>query len=159
MQNNESITFIPVVRFSSVVVLDESFRVLLVCEQKPGIEGLWNTPGGGDEPGELPVQAAKRELYEETGLKNLEPQFLETFLWHGDRGDILMCHVFVLQVNSRIQIAPVFTEEILEVRWFKKLEFDRMYENQKIRTELTKIFVESAFRYAQAQTVQPGESL
>lgn len=157
--SSESITFIPVVRFSSVVVLDESFRVLLVCEQKPGIEGLWNTPGGGDEPGELPVQAAKRELYEETGLKNLEPQFLETFLWHGDRGDILMCHVFVLQVNSSIQIAPVFTEEILEVRWFYKLEFDQMYENHKIRTEFTKIFVESALRYVQTQTVQPGESL
>ena len=94
MNHDQDLNFIPVIRFSSVVVFDESLRVLLVCERKAGIEGLWGTPGGGDEPGEIPVQAAKRELYEETGLKNIELSLLETLLWHGDRGDILMCHIF-----------------------------------------------------------------
>lgn len=41
-----------------------SGRVLLL--QKPG--GYWETPGGHLEPGESPLQAALRELYEETGL-------------------------------------------------------------------------------------------
>ena len=157
MPDEESIVFIPVVRFSSVVVFDESLRVLLVCERKAGFEGLWGTPGGGDEPGEIPVQAAKRELYEETGLKNVELELLETLLWHGDRGEILMCHIFFAQVHSSVHVAPVVTDEISEVGWFDQRAFKTMYENRMIRTPHTKIFVETAFRHIQAQTRNSGE--
>jgi 8-oxo-dGTP pyrophosphatase MutT (NUDIX family) len=155
--HDQPLNLIPVVRFSSIVVLDESLRILLVCEAKPGLEGLWNTPGGGDEPGEMPIHAAKRELYEETGLTNVEPRFLETFLWHGDRGDILMCHVFLVRVDSSVDISPVHTDEILEVRWFDKFEFDNMYEDHMIRTDFTKLFVESALNHVRTSPVDPGE--
>ncbi len=158
VRHEQDLNFIPVVRFSSVVVFDESLRVLLVCERKAGIEGLWGTPGGGDEPGEIPVQAAKRELYEETGLKNIELELLETLLWHGDRGDILMCHIFLAQVHSSLHIAPVFTDEILEVGWFDQETFKTMYENRMIRSQNSKMFVETAFRYVQAQKKNSGES-
>lgn len=156
MEYDQQINLIPVVRFSSVVVFDESLRMLLVHEAKPGLEGLWSTPGGGDEPGELPVHAAKRELYEETGLTNVESQFLETFLWRGNRGDLLMCHVFLVQIHSSVEIAPVQTDEILEARWFDKLEFDQLYEQKMIRTHFTKLFVESALDHVQA-SLHPGE--
>lgn len=48
-----------------VLIQDESGRVLL---QKRGDDGLWGTPGGGLEPGEDFLTAARRELWEETGL-------------------------------------------------------------------------------------------
>lgn len=158
MKHDQNLNFIPVIRFSSVVVFDESLRVLLVCERKAGIEGLWGTPGGSDEPGEIPVQAAKRELYEETGLENIELELLETLLWHGDRGDILMCHVFLAQIHSSLHIAPVFADEILEVGWFDQETFKTMYENRMIRSRNSKIFVETAFRHVSAQTKNSGES-
>jgi 8-oxo-dGTP diphosphatase len=150
MNQDQNLNLVPAVRFSSVVVLDESLRILLVREGKSGLEGLWNTPGGGDEVGELPIDAAKRELYEETGLSHREPQFLETFLWRGDRGDTLMCHVFLARVHSSVALAPAFTDEILGVHWFDKLEFDTMYEDQMIRTPFTKLFIESALSYVQS---------
>lgn len=150
MNHDQDLNLIPFVRFSSVVVLDKSLRILLVREGKSGLEGLWNTPGGGDEAGERPIDAAKRELCEETGLSNVEPQFLETFLWRGDRGDTLMCHVFLVRVNSSVALAPVFTNEILEVRWFDKLAFDTMFTDQMIRTPFTKLFIESALSYVQS---------
>ncbi|MBB5233722.1 NUDIX domain-containing protein [Deinococcus budaensis] len=49
-----------------VLLQDESGRVLL---QQRGDSGLWGTPGGGLEPGEDFLTAARRELLEETGLE------------------------------------------------------------------------------------------
>ncbi|HEY4454206.1 MAG TPA: NUDIX domain-containing protein, partial [Pseudonocardiaceae bacterium] len=52
-----------------VLCLDERNRVLLLRWHDP-FDGtsLWDMPGGGIDPGETPLAAARRELREETGL-------------------------------------------------------------------------------------------
>jgi 8-oxo-dGTP pyrophosphatase MutT (NUDIX family) len=58
-------------RAARIFVLDDERRVLLVHERRDiGSDRThWITPGGGVEPGESLVQAAVREVYEETGLR------------------------------------------------------------------------------------------
>jgi 8-oxo-dGTP pyrophosphatase MutT (NUDIX family) len=52
-----------------VVCVDDEGRVLLMCWRDPADGHLvWEPPGGGIEEGERPVDTARRELTEETGL-------------------------------------------------------------------------------------------
>ena len=44
-------------------------RVLLVRRGKPPREGLWSLPGGAQHLGERAEAAARRELFEETGIE------------------------------------------------------------------------------------------
>ena len=58
--------FRPAVR---VICVDASARILMMRWRDP-YDGsyLWEPPGGGIDPGETPIEAARRELTEETGL-------------------------------------------------------------------------------------------
>lgn len=52
-----------------VILVDPDDRVLLFEDSDPGLPGVrwWVTPGGGIDPGESEVEAAVREIAEETG--------------------------------------------------------------------------------------------
>lgn len=54
---------------SRLLVLDEEDRLLLMKTVAPDTSRFarWITPGGGVDPGETHVEAAVRELHEETG--------------------------------------------------------------------------------------------
>jgi ADP-ribose pyrophosphatase YjhB (NUDIX family) len=54
---------------SRLLVLDEGDRLLLMKTVAPDTSRFarWITPGGGVDPGETHVEAAVRELHEETG--------------------------------------------------------------------------------------------
>ncbi|MEV4231853.1 NUDIX domain-containing protein, partial [Streptomyces bobili] len=56
-------------RAARVVCLDTARRVLPLRWRDP-FDGnlLWEPPGGGAEPGGTPLEAARRELAEQTGL-------------------------------------------------------------------------------------------
>jgi 8-oxo-dGTP pyrophosphatase MutT (NUDIX family) len=55
-------------RAARVVCFDPQSRVLLMCWRDPVSERhTLEPPGGGIEPGEQPIDAARRELLEETG--------------------------------------------------------------------------------------------
>ena len=68
-------------RTSRLILLDGDGRVLLfrvedatvVRRDEPLLTAYWMTPGGSLEPGEDHAAAARRELWEETGMTGVEP--------------------------------------------------------------------------------------
>ena len=78
----------------------------------------WETQGGHIEPGETPLEAAKRELWEESGAVEytIEPLF---DYWAGDDDDWATGVVFRAQIEK---LEPISEDsEMAEVRLFEAL--------------------------------------
>lgn len=77
---------------SRVVLVSPQRRVLLFFTQAPDSSGFsrWITPGGGVDPGESHLEAAHRELFEETGQAisvHPEPVWTYSFEVSWDQAD------------------------------------------------------------------------
>lgn len=101
-------------RSASRVVITDFEAVLLLADTDPGLPGTkwWVTPGGGIDPGESPLEAAVREVQEETGLianpdELLGPVALRQVI-HG-YSDQILCQqesFFVLPVSAPFLVEP-----------------------------------------------------
>lgn len=95
---------------------------LLLIKRK----GKWDLPKGKMDPGETPVQAARREVSEEVGVKRKHIEILHPlghtvhgYVWH-KRGvyAVKTTHWFSMTTEAR-EFTPEKAENITKVRWKK----------------------------------------
>jgi 8-oxo-dGTP pyrophosphatase MutT (NUDIX family) len=116
-----------------VVLSDEAGRILLFQAVLPSRSPVawWELPGGGLDPGETYVQAAVREIREETGLviepdQVGEPRWRRSATWSG-RGLRRLQHEVVVAVaiaGQRPEISasgqtPEELQEYVAARWWE----------------------------------------
>lgn len=83
----------------------------------------WETQGGHIEPGELPMETARRELFEESGIQNADIYPVCDYLGYDDEGSA-MGMVFLAMVH---ELGELPESEMKEIRTFEGLPDNLTY--------------------------------
>ncbi|MBK4992192.1 NUDIX domain-containing protein [Pseudomonas sp. S37] len=102
-------------KLHSTVVCLQADKVLLVRKDAPE----WSLPGGIIDPGETQLEAARRELLEETGLQLTDAQFLGHSVLEWEEH-----WLYRMNVPTPINLRP--SHEIVECRWFSASELEQV---------------------------------
>ena len=119
-----------------MMAVDDKKRVLLVRQYRlPAEKELWELPAGKLDPGEKPLQAAKRELIEETGYRARKWRKLASF--YASPGYVAERMTVYLATDLKAGEATPMDDERIETRWFKKKELEKMIRTGKIEDAKT----------------------
>ena len=114
-----------IVQSAGGVVLNSQGKVAIVNQHHDS----WSLPKGHVEKGETPLEAAKREIYEETGLTDLT--FVKTFDVYerhrigkhgrGETTEVKVLHFFLFTTQAVGELKPIDPENP-EAKWIDKEE-------------------------------------
>ena len=111
--------------------IDHKGRILLVRQYRlPAQQKMWELSAGRVDEGEKVLQAAKRELREETGFRAKKWSKLSSFyVSPGFLAEKMT--IFVVEDLTAGEVEPMEDERI-EVKWFKPREVNKMIRDGKI---------------------------
>lgn len=126
-------------RGSAVMMpVDEKKRILLVRQYRLAARKfLWELPAGTVDPGEKPLQTAKRELVEETGYRAKKWTKLAEF--YPSPGFLTEKMTIYLATGLTAGEARPMDDERIATRWFSAKEIDEMIRSGKIMDAKTNI--------------------
>lgn len=114
-----------------MMAVDEQRRVLLVKQFRlPAEQELWELPAGRLDPGESALEAAKRELREETGYQAKKWTELVSF-WASPGYVQEKMNIFLAEELTEGKQEPMDDERI-EIQWFETGELSRMVRSGEI---------------------------
>ena len=98
---------------------------------------MWELPAGTVDPGEKPLQTARRELAEETGLRARKIQKLAEF--YPSPGFLTEKMTIYLATDLTQGKATPMDDERIETKWFAANEIDKLIRAGKILDAKTNI--------------------
>jgi ADP-ribose pyrophosphatase len=114
-----------------MMAVDDRKRILLVRQYRVPVRNyLWELPAGRLDEGETALQAAKRELIEETGCRAKHWTKLVTF--YPSPGYVAEKMTIFLATGLTEGEAQPMEDERIETRWFKPTEIEQGIRSGKI---------------------------
>lgn len=121
-----------------MMAVDAKNRVMLVRQYRlPAGQYLWELPAGKMDEGETALQAARRELIEETGLRAKTWKKLTTFF--PSPGYVEEKMTIYLATDLTEGEAQPMEDERIETRWFTRKELRDLIASNKILDAKTMI--------------------
>lgn len=111
-------------------ILRHNSKYLVIKGRKTGI---WSFPKGHSRPGELPLECARREIQEETGLQIQQPPTKAQRLKGG------YYFVFDFPTLPSPELHPEDQEEVEETRWVSREEMAYLIGNAGIKDFLERV--------------------
>ena len=110
---------------------DDEGRILLVKQYRlPARAMLWELPAGRVDPGERPLQAARRELEEETGYRARKWRKLASFyVSPGYVSERMTIYVATGLIEG---VPKPMADERIRTRWFTPAELNRMIRSGRL---------------------------
>jgi 8-oxo-dGTP diphosphatase len=106
-------------RLAALAVTLRGDDVLLVRRRNPPDAGLWGFPGGHVDPGETALQAAARELAEETGVTATPHRYLDNvdLILRDDDGHLRYHFLLAAVICHYVAGEPVAADDAMEAGW------------------------------------------
>ncbi|SMO98114.1 NUDIX hydrolase [Paracoccus laeviglucosivorans] len=106
-------------RLAALAVTLDGDRVLLVQRRNPPDAGLWGFPGGHVEPGETALDAAARELHEETGVTARPLAYLDNIdvIERGADGALRFHFLLAAVLCDYVSGQPAAADDALDAGW------------------------------------------
>jgi ADP-ribose pyrophosphatase len=121
-----------------MMAVDARRRILLVRQYRLAARAdLWELPAGRLDPGEKPLQAAKRELKEETGYRARRWKKLISF--YPSPGFVSEKMTIFLATDLTAGEATPMEDERIQTRWFPAKQVEQMILSNKIQDSKTMI--------------------
>jgi 8-oxo-dGTP pyrophosphatase MutT (NUDIX family) len=135
----------------AIALRDVNGRVLLARHSE---HNEWLLPGGAIEPGEVPADAAAREMWEETGVEVRVTRLIGVFgggdfIIHYRKGDRTSYVIVVFEAVAESERVNIDGSELLEVRWVSQADAERLQLARWVPEVLHAVFSErtgAAFR-------------
>ncbi|MCQ0968840.1 NUDIX hydrolase (plasmid) [Paracoccus sp. TK19116] len=107
-------------RVAALAVTIRGGQVLLVRRRNPPDAGLWGFPGGHVDPGETALDAAARELAEETGVAARPLRYLGNvdLIQRADDGTLNYHFLLAAVLCRHVAGEPLASDDAIEAAWF-----------------------------------------
>lgn len=123
-------------KLGAIAVVRHNGQFLMVKRKKDPNANTWGFPGGHVEWGETALDAAVRELAEETGVVGRAERYLTNIdvITRGAQGGISFHYLLAVVVCTYESGTPIAADDVSDAGWFTPAKITTLHQSPNVQT-------------------------